>query len=327
MNGKIKSKIYRMDRRFMLKATGLLGVGTQFVSPSKLMAAGECEEISGIPEDVNALAPGSSLQYWVDGIHFEGSTLKSRANISCFLDVKQKVDEFVESVVLTDSSNRVIAAYYYDATTKMSTDHVPFVIFENIELDHTQSYRVFYVVKKGSESLLYLHEIANPARSSMNSHFLPELIRQDFVQFIYEKTPGLLTNPFQFYTHNGIDTHSAKGHILDIGSDGTIKVDMELMHGDSHKDHFMRYFMILDPVGRIVGYVKREWDESAGRATEVTGTKGGAGSMIVEQLSPEQISLLGLKESQIGNVNDATFLRFATEDIFDALAMSVYRLA
>ena len=231
---------------------------------------------------------------------------------------------------MTDSSNKVIAAYYYDATTKMSTGHVPFVIFENIELDHTQSYRVFYVVKKGSESLLYLHEIANPSRSSMNSHFLPELIRQDFVQFIYEKTPGLLTNPFQFYTQNGIDTHSAKGHILDIGSDGSIKVDMELMHGDSNESHFMRYFMILDPVGRIVGYVKRDWDPSVGTrgaATEVTGTKGGAGSMIVEQLSAAQISQLGLKESQIGNVNDATFLRFATEDIFDALAMSVYRLA
>lgn len=311
----------------MLKATGLLSVGSQFVNPSSLMAMGECEMVSDIPTDVKALAPGSSLQYWVDGIHFQSSTLKSRANISCFLDVKQKIDEFVESVVLTDSSNKVIGAYYYDASTKMSTEHVPFVIFENIELDHLQSYRVFYVVKKGTESLLYLHEIANPARSSMNSHFLPEIIRQDFVQFVYEKTPGLLTNPFQFYTHNGINTHSAKGHILDIGSDGSIKVDMELMHGDAHKNHYMRYFMILDPVGRIVGYVKRDWNETTNKGTALTGSKGKAGSMIVEQLTPAQITQLGLTESQIGNVNDATFLRFATEDIFDALAMSVYRLA
>src|SRR5690606_3412264 len=128
---------------------------------------------------------------------------------------------FVESVVLMDSESRTIGARYFDSSMKMiNGNRVPYVTFENIELDATKTYYTIYSVKNGSSSQLYVAKIENPELSRLNVTWLPQKMRDDFKNFLVgnvnNPTPGLITSQYQFYTRNGLATHSARGRVKSI---------------------------------------------------------------------------------------------------------------
>ncbi|NBW81346.1 hypothetical protein EBR21_06290, partial [bacterium] len=72
------------------------------------------------------------------------------------------------------------------------------------------------------------------------------------------ETPGtgFVTTPFGTWQTG---PHTARARIQKINADnGDFEILLEFMHDDPRDDaHYMRYFLVLDPVGRVLGAVRR----------------------------------------------------------------------
>lgn len=317
-----KVEAYEMDRRQLLRMTSTMGVavGASYLVPEQAYAAGICDKIIVDNGMVDATQAAGQLQYWIDGLHFGDRTnLKSRANLTLWMDLKQDPANYVESVVLMDANNKTIAARFFDASMKMSDGRVPYVTIDNIELDHTKIYRVVYMVRAGSQAKLYSAPLP-PVLSRLNTVFLPQKMRDDFKTFLVgnkmNPTPGLITTQYQFYTLNGLSAHTARGRIKDMASDGSsFAINVDFMHNDLTADHFMRYFIVMDPVGRLLGFEKRAYNDP----------KFPGPTLDVKKLTAAQISDYQIPALQVANIADCPYIQIYTEDSYDAIARSVIR--
>lgn len=328
----IKTEAFEMDRRRLMKLAGAMGVGTVFVSPQELFAAGECDKIFIDNGKITADQAGATLQFWIDGLHYGARTdLKSRANITLFMDLTQSASSYVEAVVLMDANKRTMGARYFDSSTKMSTGHVPYVRFDNIELNHESDYHVVYTVKNNTSSKLYTAKISKPVTSALKETWLPQKMRDDFKTFLKgntaNPTPGLFSSQFQFYTQNGLENHTARGRVKELGSNGDFKINIDFMHGDAGADHYMRYFIAMDPVGRLLGFYKRTGEADASRTVASTQPNPAAGGKAIDvmRITAEQKAEYGIPDLQVANINDCPYIQFFTEDSYDALARNIIR--
>jgi hypothetical protein len=316
-----------MDRRELLKMTGTMGIGATFISPELLLAQEKCEFIITDNGEISAEQTGRQLQFWIDGMHLAGvnhnkdivsfSDLPSRANITLFMAIPQTPISYVESVVLMDDQNQTLGARYFDASMKTRDGYPPYVTFEGVALDHAKDYKVVYTERKGSSVKLWTASIKKPTLSRFNTTWLSEEMTGDFKQFLAggdNVTPGLITTPFQFYTENGIGTHSARGRFNSIGSDGEFECEIDFMHGDGGASHFMRYFIVMDPVGRLLGFVRRTFGD------------GMSGSVKVNKKDTIWDAPFNVSKLQQADIRDCPWVQIYTEDVFDAIARSVIRL-
>ena len=321
-----------MDRRKLLKLTGTYGVGATFLTPGQVLAADDCVEIIIENGDFGADPAGATLQFWIDGMHFGSRTdLPSRANITLWMGLDQSANSYVESVVLMDENSNTIAARYFDSSMKMIKGaYVPYVTFENIELDSEKTYHTVYSVKNGTNSTLYYATIENPEVSRLNTTWLPQNgndfdMRGDFKNFLIGgegDLPGLITTQFQLYTKNSLSDHTARGKMKDMSSNGDFTVNIEFMHGDTQqKDangnftHFMRYFIVMDPVGRLLGFHRRTHGEGG-----ITN-----GTWDVSKITQQQKDDWNINETQIADIRDCPYIQFYTEDSYDAIARNIIR--
>jgi len=328
-NLSLKPESFRIDRRRFLTYSGVFGVSSVFVNTDALLAAGECEKIDPetIPNDPELFADSTVLHYWIQGIHLNDQTdLKSRADIALFFTQKQKDDRFIERVVLTDANLKTLGARFYDASSQMSTGHLPYVIFNGVQLNYNEKYYVFYQVREGSDITLHKFTLEDARRSLLNKSFLPSSMLANFNKFLANHN-GLMTSPLQYYTQNGVSTHSARGILRHIGTDNTMEMAIELMHDDpaghgpdAAVPHYMRYFLITDPVGRLIGYYERTYQEAA--TAMINGNK----AMVVNALTDETRRSLGLDPDQVALINDCPYIQIFTEDVYDALARNTIHL-
>lgn len=317
-----KVETYTMDRRQLLRMTGSMGVaaGAAYICPELAYAAEQCDKLTISDSEIKTTKLSKELQYWIDGLHFGNrSDLKSRANLSLFMDLKQDANQFVETVVIMDSQKKILGVRYFDSSNKMLDGRVPYVVFDNIELDHTQTYRVIYTVRSGTNLILYSAQIVNPEISRLNTTFLPKKMVDDFKTFLVgnkeNKTPGLITTQYQFYTVNGLSAHTARGRVVDMAADGSsFKVNIDFMHADVGPDHYMRYFIVMDPVGRLLGFFKRQYNQG-----------GASGTLDVVKITPLQKADYAIPDLQVANIADCPYIQLYTEDSYDAVARSVLR--
>lgn len=328
----LPTEVFEMDRRQLLKLTGAMGIGATFINPHELYAAGLCDKIKIENNKVDFTQAGATLQFWIDGLHFGGRTdLKSRANITLFMDLFQTSTSFVESVVIVGPDKKTIGARYFDVSMKMKDGHVPYVRFENIELDHTATYKCIYTVKSGSTTKLYTATIDKPEVSRLNTTWMPQDMRDDFKNFLIgttaNPTAGLITTQFQFYTKNNLADHTARGRMINMNSDGDFTIKIDFMHGDTAaKDpsgkfyHYMRYFIVMDPVGRLLGFYRRNQSEGPNATTQTSGAWN------VTRITPAQKTTWNIPDLQVANIADCPYIQFYTEDSFDAIARNMIRL-
>lgn len=320
---KLIPKKYSFDRRSFISRSSKIGFFTLllqgFSNRSFSQDAGKCNESS----ETNTLVPKPSddLLVWVDGLFLDNrSNVKVNASISMYLPFIQKAESFIEKVFILDNSANILGARFYDSSDQMSGGNFPYVIFENLEIDSNSSYEILYQIKNGSNIELFRYTLNKPIKSRLNTDYLPQLMRDDFSVFI-GSNPGFITSPYEFYTDNSLALHSARGTVKDIGSDGTFRVDIELMHGDANQGHFMRYFIVTDPVGRILGALKRTFGQTPNTSVN------GQAAMIVSQISEsDRKNIWKIPQDQVGNINDCPYIQIFTEDVFDALARSTIRL-
>lgn len=370
----VKTEAYEMDRRQLLKLTGTMGIGVTFISPAELLAAGMCEKIVIDNGGLGATQAGAHLQFWIDGLHFaERTNVASRANITLFMDLTQTSVSHVESVVLVDDAKRTIGARYFDASMRMTDKHVPYVRFENVEIDYRRIYTCIYTVRSGSKVKLFTATINDKKSghvevSRLNTTWLPQKMRDDFKTFLVssegDKPNGLITTQFQYYTQNGLTNHCARGKVVDIGSDGSFKINVEFMHGGEAAVHYMRYFIVMDPVGRLLGFHKRDFNDPkkndainfvAGSAVDVVALNDdprkcwngdpnlrerdvnpAASAATADNLVPltdvrrqtakNKVDFYNVPSLQIADIRDCPYVQFYTEDSYDAIARNMIRL-
>ena len=327
----IGQRYAEFDRREFVKLTGAAGA---FALLSQNALGAECVKESKV---------GTGLQFWLDGLHFEaapsGSDIISNATLALFsYDHDMTEQSYVESVTLIDDTNGsplALATRFFRASHKTSTGKAPYVIFENITLKYASKYLVIYQVRSGEKIMIHTYKLANATRSTFGNPQVrvpitvkTGLSNSGSMAALLGSTPdyiGTITSPYIYYTKNNTGRHSARSVIEEVSTDGKFKIKIEGMHADSDAGHFMRYFIVADPVGRLLGMIERSFPVGA--------TDRSVPVQLVTELRSNQTQIDGLKtpgdtwsEADIANINDCPYVQIITDDQYDAIARQVVRL-
>jgi hypothetical protein len=301
-HSEVSSKEFRIDRRQLMKMTAAAVLAGQFANMSEAAAADACTAIGSLSDLNDGLKDvpvtknaGEDFLYWIDGpmnkalegYAGKGGDLVTRARLSCTMHLPHNSVSFIETVILTDSSNNILAQQYFDHNSKLQGGWAPYVVFENLDLDKSKSIKVIFVQNnKDKPAVVFEHVITDPQPSRFDYAHLSSAARDkhilDFlhkelnvldtsgdakVNYRFKYFPsgtkgtedtagsGFVTTPFGTWLN---DPHTARAKILNINkSTGDFEIQLDLMHEDVGETHYMRYFMVLDPVGRILGAVRR----------------------------------------------------------------------
>ncbi|MEY3902220.1 MAG: hypothetical protein RL189_1526 [Pseudomonadota bacterium] len=315
-HSEVSSRELRMDRRQLLKWTAAaLAVG-KFMNTEAALAAGECTAIGNLvdlPEglkDVPRLTKDNSsiaakdFLYWIDGpmnmalSGYNGNlgqnrALETRARLSCTMHVKHSSASYIETVILTDANDNIIAQQYFDANSRLPEGgFAPYVIFENLALEK-QTYKVFFVQNNGDKPAVVFEHVIKDAQPSRfdYEHLSPQARAEHILSILTDElndvTPqtaniktsvnyrfekwlanevrsnetagtGFVTTPYGTWQDS---VHTARARInqiyIDADNRGDFEIVVDFMHGDGDDAHYMRYFLVLDPVGRVLGAVRR----------------------------------------------------------------------
>lgn len=346
----VTKQIFLCDRRDLLKWGAYGAAGFLMCDFDTMLAAGECEQPPAMlpPREV-----AGELLYWIDGPFSRtlGANQTTRARLAAYLDLTQSAGSYVEAVSLVDDQQQVIASRRLTADDKTSQGKVPYIIFDHLALDHTKAYSLVYIVRKSAtEALVYRFVIAkeNIRESRFDfSHLSPQALTKVSQQLLNDvktaehrfvnDTPvgiGHITTPFQHFadlSFGGGMGHSVRAKMKSLGTTGDFEVAVELMHGDDNDGHYMRYFLVLDPVGRILGGVKRLTpSEQSARATEKDGpgiVRDGNAVIVRRGMVGETQGF----DAEMAGINgrsilDCPYVQIVTEDKRDALARMTLRL-
>lgn len=139
--------------------------------------------------------------------------------------------------------------------------------------------------------------------------------------FPFNGSGGYLTTAY--YQQRMTPTHTTRAKLLDLKANGDFQFVIEKMHADSNLGHYMRYFLALDPVGRIMGGLHRDftgtnYDGGLGNSDGLGAFKIKSGMM--ENSKGEDYRITQYK------ITDMPYVQLATEDILDAMAKITFRL-
>jgi hypothetical protein len=95
-----------------------------------------------------------------------------------------------------------------------------------------------------------------------------------------------------------------------------------MMHIDGGPEHYMRYFIVADPVGRILGYVKRGYVAPGPGVVVSTDPIPVRALTEVERLKEGYV----IDSDYVARINDCPYIQIFTEDVFDALAKNTIHL-
>ncbi len=316
---KLNSEEIKLGRRDFITYATALGLSANLFKNNSAYAQAVCrkESASTLTSVQNAISEASTLvSVWIDGFQLgEFSNIPSRAKISLFIDSQQTAARYIERVILTDKNLKTLGSAFFESTDKMSGGQPPYIHFDELTLNPTEEYHIFYQVNEANQLRLFKITISKPSMSRLDGSQLPQSLGADLY-------PGLISNLYSHYTLNRIDLHLPKARVRHIGSDNSFQIEVAEMHMDSNSAHYMRYFIVTDPVGRILGLKKRQYN---GFYDKVGGV--GFGSMIVEALTEAQRQSLQLQPSQVAKINDCSYVQVFTEDIFDGLFKTIIHLA
>jgi hypothetical protein len=341
----MSKKTYKCDRRDLLKWFGAGAATMMMVDFDEMYAAGVCEKIEETGSLAGVISTAESdpkdLLYWFDGSFGKsmGSDIATRVRLAAHLDLEHSAASYVESVILADTSNAIIAAQRFEPGDATSKGRAPYAIFEGLDLAAGVDYFLFWVVKAGASSVVHKFVISkdNVRISRMDySHLspsakvaIPQLLINDLGGAASEHSfkdgspagAGYITTPYQQYAQ--INLHRARAVMQSISGD-SFGFKVFTMHGDADPvGHYMRYFLVLDPVGRVLGGIRRRAGSLGVAISDISVNAGlfevdadGAGNKTaVDQALIAKFSIL-----------DCPYVQIVTEDKRDACARSVIRL-
>jgi len=353
MAHKKKVEVFSMDRRDLLKLTGAGASMMILPDFHKAHAEGICDVLGENLSNVSTVSPppdGGDLYFWIDGpmstqyptLHDADNPLV-RIKLSATIDMLHSSAEYLEALMLTDANDQVLAAQAFGPEHATRTNRAPYAIFENIELAPKTSqsatvYKIYAFIRKTTgetvESIVKTYTLPDTAirQSKLNYDHLfakaKEGLPAGFLKDMDESyhgfntktdgepltalTNGYITTPYHHF--KGLPTHNVRAKIMDIKDDGSFQFEIDMMHTDLESAHYMRYFMVLDPVGRVLGGLKRpNFVEGYNKAQIIERSFNGFSAPI----TPSASTL---------NILDCPFVQVLTEDNKDAIARVTFRL-
>lgn len=290
----VKSQAVTIERRTFLKLAAAAAV-TGAIVDCEMAFAADATSAANLPVlmdgvlKATAQDAGQEFLYWIDGPMNTGlksgfsSDLATRARLACTMAIDHgQNNTYLESVTLVEISGAtktILQQVIHGSKVQTVSKRAPYTIFENLYLDLNKSYQLIFVKSSNNTVTIYQHTITSPRASRMDykhlpfyssvvgmaRHFFKNVIQelQDGGSYYFtdaqEDSRGLVTTPFGVTLAQDLSNpHSCRARVLKIGTDGDFEIEVEFMHGDTSSDaHYMRYFLVMDPVGRILGAVRR----------------------------------------------------------------------
>lgn len=377
MSNKNIKTVFTMERRSFLKWSALAGTAGMVMNFDEAIAAGECTTMLDpkAPDSVNAamaklgligaeaLSEGEKAKatsinreffYWFDGPAVDGMAVggKFRGRLAVFLDMKLgETSEYLEAVAFCDKDRVILEERRMHEGVRGKTGKAPYVIFDNLELEKADYHVYFVIGKKGASAvrvyrytikaedvrqsrLDYAHLSAG-ALAQIPSEFLEEM--KDAGHATVEKPGeyGLITTPYQHSA--ALPLHIVRAHFRHMDASGNFSILIEPMHDDQGAGHYMRYFAVLDPVGRFLGVKRRKYNAADNAHSDVDYNFGARKLYEVQQgvqiaSADDELKLKDKYGSKIDpsgqevNITDCPYVQVITEDKRDAIARISIRL-
>jgi hypothetical protein len=330
-------KVVICDRRDLLKWAAAGSAAMMFIDIDEMYAAGVVDYFKdNVAPATDFTTAADEMFIWIDGpfgtqfgTGFENAL--TRVKLAVLVDLPHTVDSYVEAVVITDSERRIIARQSFVAAQATSKGRAPYAIFDNIVLDPTMSYFVYFVVNKKDSSVIYRYTLPKDkvvqsrldyehlnsrARMQMPPEFITDM--NDRTQHLFDGKPalgeGYMTTPFQHFAE--LPLHTVRFKLKTMSRNGNFEFDIGKMHADANDAHYMRYFLVLDPVGRILGGLRRNFGDPDAAAVS---------HLITNKLVGIASSKVGAKPEDL-NITDCPYVQILTEDKRDAMARTTFRL-
>jgi len=292
---------------------------------------------------------------------------KARVSIHCEFD--QNDTTYIESVMLSDASHRILAMKRFTSNDYILSGNVrktPYIVFDRLNLVENEPLYITYVRRILTKATIYQYKIegtsAGPsrldfshlpmlARRLLSSDFLSDILgggadlgdigNKGSHSYLLAGDPKVDANnkvtsesvpvyPFNggggyvataYYNQRPVPQHSVRARPVSIKSDGSFKFEIEKMHGCISAGHYMRYFLVLDPVGRILGGLRRDYDEAKKASASYTVESGS-----VQRTGPvTPTKTLDFKVSNY-SITQMPHVQIITEDVLDAIARISYRI-
>lgn len=309
----------KISRRIFGKLLSVLSIGSANISP---LGAAECqddEDDEDLIEFKNPItAPKNAVFFWINGIFFGKNYLNKGGNITFFLKVPQNTNHFVEKVVFANELKKTLAVRYFDAKDKTATGYPPYIMINRIDLVRNDKFFLVYRVREGKEKKVYRKTISQTDlqrgdfRDRQNQQQLPAKMRFELQEARHQ---GIVTSSMNFKSNistTDVAKHIVKANLLELRDDNNFKIKIPFLHDDIDKDHYMRYFFVTDPVGRLLGLKKRTY--TPGNSEKF---------VIVSAMTEKEKNEWGLTSEKVAKINDCPYVMVFVDDVKEAIAQSI----
>lgn len=249
--------------------------------------------------------------FWIDGLYIDKSQIRPRANLAFLLKFPQTPDHFIDKVVFADGDKNTLGVRYFEPQDKLSSGYPPYLIFNNVDLSKSNRFYLVFQVKHNNEIIVYRKTLSSfdLRRSRLDHQELPAKLRFD----LDASHQGIISNILQFranLTRKSVKQHIIRSQILQLSNDNHFTIQIAFFHEDESPDHYNRYFIVTDPVGRILGLVKREFGDAQKEF------------VMVSALTENERTQWGLTRDKVARINDCPYIMIFADDVKESLSGS-----
>jgi hypothetical protein len=286
---------------------------TSSSAPDTSSSSGAATTCSDLVSDDSAISWGdSNIVFWIDGFYYSNTQLNSNAYFAILLKFQQTSLTFINKVILCDVNKNIVYARYYEATDKISSSFLPYLIFNNVSLSQSTYYLYIQTLENGS-TLHYRYAFAAStlSKSTLTNTDLPAVVRADLIAAAHS---GQIYSSYYFSKSlmPSMNVHNVRVWVQQITTDNAFTIQIAFMHQDIDVTHYMRYFIVTDPVGRILGLLKRS-------APDPT-----VSSVQVMALTEADRNYWGLTQDKVAKINDCPYIMVFCDDLVSLVKTTVW---
>ena len=310
----------KVNRRQFHRFFGALGLGSLGLNTTTQSLANPyadsdpCEAANQdiVGSETAITCPPEKCVFWINGLFFTGANLSVRANLAFLLKFPQLPESYIDKVVFADGDKKTLAVRYFDPSDKISSGYPPYIIINNINLESHRRFFLVFQLRQGNKTLIYRKTLSGfeLKRSRLTGTQLPANLRYE----VEQAHNGFITTPFKFKTNlhrSLVVQHTVRAQILELSKDHRFKIQISFLHDDVDDSHYMRYFIVTDPVGRILGLYKRRFND------------GKKKSIVVGSLTEAERNNWNLVKDNVAKINDCPYIMIFVEDVKEAIAQTI----
>lgn len=243
----------------------------------------------------------------------QGSQTTGRGSIALFIALPQKTDDFVDRVVLADEGKESLGVRYFSSKERTVQGYPPYVLFENVPL-YSGKYFVLVRKVKAGQAKVYRHTF-DPLRfdqSALDSPFFPKSLREDLLPFqgkvsnFFQKAKSLFQAGSCREEYKTLDTcfqeHHVRASLKRPAKGKGFQVEVDFLHPDYDAKHYMRNFILTDPVGRLLAWKHRTFQAQP------------RGKVVLAPIQSSEIAKLRIPNFFVAALEDCPYVMLFAED-------------